>query len=133
MDTLARRDSESGMTLVELLVALVVLSIGILSVGGLFPAGSRGQDQARLLTSADMYAQQKLEELNTLSWADPALAVGRHPAVTYDSLGASKRLLRSYQVTAMTAPLDNLRKVVVTVEFTSGRHRTVSVTSYVRR
>jgi prepilin-type N-terminal cleavage/methylation domain-containing protein len=133
MDAPIPRDPETGMTLVEMLVALVVLSLGILSVAALFPAGTRAQLQDRMLTTADLYAQQKLEELGTLAWGDPALAVGRHPAVAYDSLGDSRRWMRSYQVTAMAAPLDNLRKVVVTVEFTAVSHRTVSVTSYVRR
>ena len=70
------------MSLIELCIALVVLAIGILAVGRLFPAGARAQAQDRLLISANYYAQEKVESLTGLSWADAALTDGRHPAGT---------------------------------------------------
>ena len=133
MRTRQHGSGERGLTLMELLVALIVLSIGILSIGALFPSGTRGQVQDRMMTTANFYAQQKLEEINNLVWSDPALTVGRHPAGTaYEELGGG-RWLRSYEVTAMSPPLDNLRKVVVTVQYTALRPRSVTSTTYVRR
>ena len=127
--------SEQGMSLVELCISLVVLAIGILAVGRLFPAGARSQAQDRLLISANYYAQEKVETLTGLSWSDASLTDGRHPAGTaFDTLGTG-RWLRCYQVTTMASPLDNLKKVDVTVNyFGAGQaQRSLTATTYVRR
>lgn len=126
--------TERGVTLAELMVALVVLSVGVFAIGSLFPAGSRGQQRDRLMTAANLYAQQKLEELQSKSWADPDMSFGRHPAGTAtEDLGDTGAWHRWYTVSAMTAPLDNLRKVTVSVSWTNVSPDTLSVTTYVRR
>src|SRR5436190_10519460 len=129
------RSREQGMSLVELCIALVVLAIGILAVARLFPAGARAQAQDQILTKANYYAQEKVEALTGLTWADAALFDGRHPAGTaFDTLG-SGHWLRSYQVTTMTGTLDNLKRVDVTVNYQgAGRtQRSLTATTYVRR
>jgi Tfp pilus assembly protein PilV len=120
--------------MVELMIALVVLALGILAVSRLFPAGTRSQLQSRMLTSANFYAQQKLEDLGRLAWNDPALTDGRHPAGTVnEQLGTSGQWARYYNVTTMTSPLDNLKKVTVTVSWTFMGARQVQTTTYLRR
>lgn len=129
------RYREQGMSLVELCIALVVLAIGILAVGRMFPAGARAQAQDRLLISANYYAQEKVEALTGLSWADASLSDGRHPAGTaFDTLGTGQ-WLRFYQVTTMASPLDNLKKVDVTVSYHGAgqAQRAITATTYVRR
>ena len=126
---------ERGMSLVELLIALVVLAFGILAVGRLFPAGARSQVQDRLLIGANYYAQETLEQVTGRNWADPMLMDGRHPAgAVMDTLG-NGHWLRFYQVTTMTGTLDNLKKVDVTVSYqgASQASRSVTATTYVRR
>jgi Tfp pilus assembly protein PilV len=125
--------NDRGATLVELMIALVMLTVGILAVGQLFPAGSRSQLQARMTTSGSYYAQEKLEQLGGCAWTDASLAVGRHPASGFESLGASGEWKRFYVVSAMTAPLDNLKKVTVTVQWIFQGNRSVTSTTYVRR
>ena len=55
-----RSDPERGTTLVELLMALVVLSIGVLGVSQLFPTGTRVQVQDRLRTEASQLSRENL-------------------------------------------------------------------------
>jgi Tfp pilus assembly protein PilV len=124
---------EHGSTLIELMIALVMLTVGILAVGQLFPAGSRSQQQARMTTSGNYYAQEKLEQLAGSSWTDASLSAGRHPASGSEALGSSGQWQRFYQVDAMAAPLDNLKKVTVTVQWVYQGNRTVTSTTYVRR
>jgi prepilin-type N-terminal cleavage/methylation domain-containing protein len=131
---MSRDDSARGATLVELLVALVVLAIGVLAVAQLFPASSRGQTRDRMRTAGSNYAQDKIEELETLTWIDAALSVGRHPAgITNEILGSSGKWQRSYTVEAMAAPMDNLRRVTVVVTWTVVKPETVNAITYVRR
>ena len=126
-------DTERGTTLAELMIALLVLTIGVLAVGQLFPAGSRNQLQSRLTTAASYYAQEKLEQLAGQSWTGSDLTDGRHPASGFESLGTSGQWQRFYQVTTMASPLDNLKLVTVTVQWTYMGARSVTATTYVRR
>ena len=129
-----RLRSQEGVTLIELMMALVILSVGLMAVSQLFPEGSRGQVRDRLYSTANYYAQEKIEEVSGKNWSDPLLAIGRHPAAAFETLGTSATWLRFYQVDVMAAPLDNLRKVTVTVNWSvQTTSRSVSVVTYVRR
>lgn len=128
--TPASRD-QRGSSLAELMVALVVLSVGLLAVAQLFPAGSRGQVKDRMLTVGNYYAQEKIEQFVNVPWSDPVLTVGRHPAGTAtESLGQWQRF---YTVETLAAPLDNLKRVTVTVTWTFQGARSVAAVTYVRR
>src|SRR5262249_51199356 len=127
--------NERGMSLVELMISLVVLAVGVLGGARLFPAGARSQAQDRILINANYYAQEKIESLTGLSWADAALFDGRHPAGTAcDTLG-NGQWLRFYQVATMTGSLDNLKKVDVTVNYLGAGQasRSLTASTYVRR
>ena len=128
------RAAERGSSLAELMIALVVLSIGLLAVAQLFPSASRGQVRDRMLTGANYYAQEKIEELVNIPWSDASLTIGRHPAGSAtESLGDKGQWQRSYQVDAMAAPLDNLKKITVTVNWNAMGAKTVTATTYMRR
>lgn len=126
--------NQRGITLVEVLVALIVLSLGIMAVGGIFPTATRTGIQSRSMSAANYYAQQKLEELRSLNWSDARLDAGRHPAgVLCDTLGAAKAWTRFYFVDLMASPLDDLKRVRVTVNWTYKGTRSVIDTVYVRK
>ena len=125
--------SERGMTLVEVLIAIVVLTAGVLALGRMIPAATRGQASDKMLTQANAYAQQKIEDLQTVPWAHPDLADGRHPPSGDEPLGSNGQWQRHYQISTMAAPLDNLRKVVVTVDWSYLGSRSVTATTYMRR
>ena len=128
------RSDERGATLLELMVALVVVALGVLAVSQLFPAGARTQTRERMTGTANFYAQERLEQLSGKSWGDADLSLGRHPAGTATESPGNGSYGRWYDVTAMAAPLDNLRKVTVTVRWNwTGSTRTVTATTYLRR
>jgi hypothetical protein len=76
-------------------------------------------------STAMQYAQEKLEALATSDTTGGVLNLGTHgPEVV------NGRWRRSYLVQAMPAPLDNLRRVIVWVTWTTTRPDTVSLVTY---
>ncbi|HEY2954575.1 MAG TPA: type II secretion system protein [Candidatus Eisenbacteria bacterium] len=125
---------ERGLTLVEMLIAILVLTTGILVLGRLIPAASRGQVTDKMMTQASAYAQQKIESLQVLTWSDPSLTNGRHPSAnTNEPLGTTGQWQRSWEITTLATPLDNLKKVTVTVNWTFLGAHSVTATTYLRR
>jgi type IV pilus assembly protein PilV len=129
--TRSRHDAR-GFTLLELMVSLIVISIGVLAVARLFPAGTRGQVQDRMQAEASGLAQSEVERLSGLAWADPQLAPGRHPAAGTDACGPNGRWSRYYTVSTLAAPLTDVKKVCVTVTWASANGREVVIATYVR-
>ena len=125
--------AERGITLVEMLIAVLVMTTGILALGRMIPSAMSGQQSDKMLTQANAYAQQKVESLQTLYWSDPLLTDGRHPATGADSLGSAGQWQRFHEVETMAIPLDNLRKVTVTVTWNYLGPRSVTATTYMRR
>ena len=133
-DMPTRPSEERGASLIEVMVALILLSIGILAVARLFPAGSHAELQSRMTSTASYYAQQKGEELMGLSSADPGFSVGRHPAGTAtEALGTSGQWKRYYDISLLPAPLSSVRRVVVVVSWTYVGTHSVNDTLYLRR
>lgn len=130
-----RLSNERGVTLVEMLIALIVLALGILGAGRLFPAGTRAQVQDRQLTVATLHAQEKLETLRGLAWTSADLSVGRHPPGTATESLDGGQWQRFYEVQTLAAPLDNLKRVDVTVQYQGGgvTWRSTTATTYLRR
>ena len=72
---LARR-LDAGFSLIELMVAITILGIGILSLAGLFPMAMQKVSRGDLESRATFHAQAKIEELKRLSWDDLTVAQG---------------------------------------------------------
>lgn len=58
----------AGFTLVEILIALVIFSIGIVAFAGLTVTSTRTGSYGGRMTEAVTFAQDKLEELKANSW-----------------------------------------------------------------
>jgi Tfp pilus assembly protein PilV len=125
-----RRGSERGASIVEVMVALIILAIGILAVGQMFPASTRGQQKDRMFTTANMLAHERLEDLRAMDWTNAKLNAGTHGP---DSVGINRKYSLTYVVTAMPAPMDQVKRVDVTVAYTFLKPRTVKAISYIRR
>jgi prepilin-type N-terminal cleavage/methylation domain-containing protein len=57
-----------GFSLVEVIVAMLVLSVGLISVAQLFAVSTKGNTAARANTFTVMLAEQKMEQLRALTW-----------------------------------------------------------------
>ncbi len=71
-----RRSPESGFTLVEVLMALVVTTVGTLSVAALMAYGTRLQSTSRDTTTAAAVAREQMERLRMLPPLSPSRALG---------------------------------------------------------
>jgi len=70
--------SSKGMTMVELLVAVLVLTVGILSIAGIVPMATRTITKNRVLTKAVEYSQQEMETLKRLGFDNLATVSTAH-------------------------------------------------------
>jgi type II secretory pathway pseudopilin PulG len=121
------------MTLVELLMALVVLSIGVLSIAALFPVGSKTSiDQSRLTQATDL-AQQRMEQLRTKTYSDPDLDPGLHPSSPGEWVGPNNSYLRWWTVTQLTGTLSDVKLVDIRVTWTALKPDTARLVTYFKR
>lgn len=126
----ATRNGSSGLTLVEVLIALFVLAIGILGFARVYPAAMRTQGKNRMAATAGQFANEQFEALRGLPRTNALLSTGRHPTTGYEAVGATAAWQRYYIVTQMAAPLDSLLKVDVTVKWQSTKPESVRIAGY---
>jgi prepilin-type N-terminal cleavage/methylation domain-containing protein len=69
----ARR--ESGFTILETLVAMVILSVGLLAIASLFAKTTTSSNMSRYMSTQSLLASEKLDDLNRLPATDPGVAV----------------------------------------------------------
>lgn len=114
--------NQRGFTLLELLIALVILAIGLLGLAGLHVSAMHGNVSGFKISTASAVAQQRIEELKALDPASPALTAGVHPdncpgpppndctvqGITYD---------REYTIQDNT-PINGTSTIILTVTWT---------------
>jgi type II secretory pathway pseudopilin PulG len=64
----SKRSAEAGSTLVEVMVATVLLATGVLTMAQLFMASTASNLSAKKDTFATVLAEQKVEQLRALAW-----------------------------------------------------------------
>ena len=118
----------TGFTLIEVMIAMVIFSIGILGVAALQSGSIRGNTSARGVTDIAVIATDRLEMLRSLPYNDPALAAG-----TYVLNQATDRVDNNYdgQIDE-TVPADETGPLTIQYTVTSDwpiqRTKTVAVT-----
>jgi prepilin-type N-terminal cleavage/methylation domain-containing protein len=66
---------ERGFTLMETMIAIVILSVGMLSLAALMSKMTGSTELSRYMSMAALLASEKLEDLNRVSAVDPEIAV----------------------------------------------------------
>jgi prepilin-type N-terminal cleavage/methylation domain-containing protein len=132
---MTRRARAEGFTVIELMVALAILGVGIISLSQLFPYSSQSQIKDRLRGSASDLAQQKMEQLREEAWSAADLTDGTHPTVSGETLTLQDEgtFNRSWIVATQTGTFSDMKLVTVCVTWQFIRPDTVQLVSYFRR
>ncbi len=106
-----------GFTLLEVMIALVILAVGLLGLAALQLVAVKSNAFSSEMTYATMIAQQQAEALKSLPFTDGNLSHGSHTA-----MGSSKGV--QYTVTwnvTDNVPATDMKSVNVTVQWLSQR------------
>lgn len=118
-------NGSKGFTLIEVLVAMAIFSIGILAVASMQLAGTKGSSSARLSTEAAVLAQDQMESLIALEYDPIAPVQGFDPAlngtraVTYSNRYTVDWTVAQNTLNGIALPNDCLG-ITVTVTWPSG-------------
>jgi type IV pilus modification protein PilV len=120
-----------GFTLLEVMIALVILSIGLLGLGALQLVAVRSNSFSSEMTYATMIAQQQVEALKTLPFTD-GLLMAATSANPHTAMGSSKgvQYTISWTVTDNT-PATDMKTINVKVQWQSQRQGKASDASTV--
>jgi prepilin-type N-terminal cleavage/methylation domain-containing protein len=105
-----RRDSERGFTIVEVLVAILIVSLASMATFGLLSAATRNAQRAKANQVALEYAEQELEFLRSMK--DEQLALTSTPPHQNGTLNPFSRL-RENEFALTRSPIGDYRKLVV--------------------
>ena len=106
---------ESGLTLAEVLVAMVVFTVGALGLGAVIPMGMNRVTDSASDTRASALAANRCENILETPYDDPDLDPGTHvdPANPYEGLYNIEWTVEENQ------PLDACKRVTVVVRHSS--------------
>ena len=106
MDLFNTRNN-SGFTLIEVLVAMVILSVGLLGTAALITGIIKSNQASNSITTATVLAQDKMEDIKSVSYS---MAISEQKA----PLSPDSKYAR--EVTVFDdSPAANMKTVVVTV------------------
>ncbi len=112
--------NENGFTLIEALIALFVLTVGVLGMMTLQTTAISSNYQANTMTKAVSLATDRLEQLRSLSFTAATLKLVNSPYKDIDPVTGSPVIVPGYTVTwtVTTAPAPmagNAKDIIVTV------------------
>jgi type IV pilus assembly protein PilV len=116
---------DEGFTLLEVMISLVILSVGLLGLAALQLVAVKNNAFSSEMTYATMLAQQQAEILKSRAFTDGDLTEGDHSA-----MGSSKGVLYTvaWNVTDNTPDTD-MKTINLTVQWTSLRQGTSDQTT----
>jgi type IV pilus modification protein PilV len=117
------RATQQGFTLIEVLVAVFILTIGLLGTAGLTTGIIRGNHYSKNITSATAAAQSQLESVKSSGYVNAVAA--NFPTDTVSMGGMTFN--RATTITS-DSPAANMKTISVVVTWTESNNTTRSVT-----
>jgi len=118
---------EEGFTLIELMIALLILSIGLVALAGLQISAIKGNAFSRRITTAVSVAEQTIEQIKSTPYNN----IQSQPLsqVTASNMNFSRQVS-----VADNAPLPSMKTVQVTVTWSEGgKSHTVPISTVISR
>jgi len=106
--------NNNGFTLIEVLIAMVILSIGLLGTAALITGIIRGNKLSNRITTATVMAQDKIEKIKDVGYAGADAEAGTEP---YG--GADFPLYKRITDVVPDNPAAGMKKITVTVYWDS--------------
>jgi prepilin-type N-terminal cleavage/methylation domain-containing protein len=124
-----RRISQGGFTLIEVLIGISIFAIGMLAVARMQMHSVRNTTVGNITSQATMLANQKMEEVKTLSFDD----LNNEVENNLDAEGNPGGIYnRTTTITTPAAPLgDHVRQIQVQVQWNAAHsgNRTIAINS----
>ena len=113
---------QNGFTLLEVIIALCIFSIGLLAVASMQMSAIKGNHFSGTLTEATNWAADQMETLMSLPYdADPDLVAGDHTSPQEDIYTIAWNVLDD-------ATTNNTKTITITVAWTDrGSQRTITL------
>lgn len=108
--------SEKGIGLIELIIAMLIFGVGISAAMRVLPESNTATTRARNLTTATNFAQQKIEQLMGLPFKHADLAAGAH---NDPDNPLEIHYTRTWTVRD-DVPVADMKEITVTVTYDSG-------------
>ena len=107
---------EKGFTLLEVMIAIAILSFGILAVASMQTSSMYGNSVANRLTEGTSWAGNKMEELLTIPDTDAQLSSGTHgPETVMSSVSRYDVNWEVIDSVDPSNPLEDAKLITVTV------------------
>lgn len=132
---MSRGSKGRAFTLIEVVIAMLLLAIGLLALFALQIRSIRSNAFSNCLTVATSLARNQIEDLRAKSWEDIADGLVTETLRDTDSATGATRMVFTRQRAVETEPSGRLKKVTVTVSWRqAGRpHQVVVSTKIARR
>ena len=118
-----RINKSQGFSLLEVLVALIILSVSLLALAGLMVTTTKNNSFGNHMTEAATLAQDKLEQLRAVRWEAIPEGASTDPAPQIGSTGIS--YVRNWTVVANGV----LKTITITVSWQDKSNHSITLTS----
>ena len=116
-----------GFTLLEILMALIILSISLLALAGLMTMTTRNNSYGSHVTEAATFAQDKLEQLRAGPWGN--IVSGTDPSPITGCTGIT--YVRNWNVVPNAA--DSMRTITITMDWTDQTNHSIRLVSVISK
>jgi type IV pilus modification protein PilV len=110
----------NGFSLIEVLIALVILAISLLALAGLMVQTTTSNSFGGHMTEASTFAQDKLEELRVSAWGDVASK--------FDTMVGSTNIIYNRTWTVAANGSGNLKTISISVSWFDKMNHTMAIT-----